>query len=93
MYGNSPKKKSYFITLIKSGLFQLFLSNLINIQFVGRREKPCFSTTNESFLVEFRCVPRREKRRLYNTLVNSSLRKPEIVISIYFQNSSFIYQR
>lgn len=63
MYGNNPKKKSYFITLIGSDLFlfQLFLSNLINIQFVCRREKPCFSTTNESFLVEFRCVSRREK--------------------------------
>lgn len=51
----------YYICRERSFLFQLFLSNLINIQFVCRREKPCFSTTNESFLVEFRCVSRREK--------------------------------
>lgn len=51
----------YYIYRERSFLFQLFLSNLINIQFVCRREKPCFSTTNESFLVEFRCVSRREK--------------------------------
>ncbi len=51
----------YYIYRERSFLFQLFLSNRINIQFVCRREKPCFSTTNESFLVEFRCVSRREK--------------------------------
>ncbi len=86
MYGNNPKQQSYFITLIGNYFFypRLFLSNLINIQSVGRRETGLFSTTNESFFVEFRCVPRRGKRAPYNILINNILQKPKIVISIYF---------
>lgn len=53
MYGNNPKKKSYFITLIGSDLFfsSCFCQILINIQFVCRRENAVSLRPNpESFL-------------------------------------------